>query len=304
MYKRISILGIAFFVCFSFSSCKKEIATIEQKQPVVTTTPSVAPSPSPTATPTPSPTIKPSPTATVTPSTSVTNGLSNNRLSFGYIPNKENLPVTINKAVDNLLTKYNGLYIDKRNNKNIYLTMDEGYENGYTSRILDTLKQKNIKCAFFITKQYLDKNENLVKRMIDEGHIVGNHTVSHPSLPPLSNEKIVSEIKTLHDAVLDKFSYKTTYFRTPSGEFSENVLSIINSLGYQPVFWSFAYRDWETDKQKGADNALNTVMNGIHNGCILLLHAVSKDNTDALPDIIDELKNKGYSFSSLNNIPK
>jgi peptidoglycan-N-acetylmuramic acid deacetylase len=180
--------------------------------------------------------------------------------------------------------------------------MDEGYENGYTSGILDTLKEKGVQCTFFITKQYLDKNEKLVKRMIDEGHIVGNHTVSHPSLPTISNEKVLYEIKTLHDAVLDKFSYKMTYFRTPSGEFSETVLSIINSLDYKTVFWSFAYRDWETDNQKGTEYALNTVTNGIHNGCILLLHAVSKDNANALPTIIDSLKNKGYNFSSLNNI--
>lgn len=301
MYKKALIFVITFLVSISFYGCKRDLP-IKEKPIETDVIPSPPKTPNPTASPSSKPTPKPSPTKTPTTTKNPTQNLSTNRLSFGYIPNKENLPVLINKDLNNLLNKYNSFYIDKKNNKNIYLTMDEGYENGYTSDILDTLKEKGVQCAFFITKQYLDKNEGLVKRMIDEGHIVGNHTVSHLSLPTISSEKVVYEIKALHDEVLNKFAYKMNYFRTPNGEFSESVLSIINSLGYSSVFWSFAYRDWEIDNQKGADYAFDKVLKGVHNGCILLLHAVSKDNKDALPSIIDELRSKGYIFSSLNNI--
>ena len=138
--------------------------------------------------------------------------------------------------------------------------------------------------------------------MISEGHIVGNHSVNHKSMPTLTDEEVKTEIMGLHDDVLSKFGYKMTYFRPPMGEYSESSLAVINSLGYRSVFWSFAYRDWETDVIRGKEYAIDNVNKGIHNGCVILLHAVSKDNADGLSEIIDSLREKGYVFSSLNNI--
>lgn len=228
--------------------------------------------------------------------------LDRTKTGFGYSPNSKNEQVSIGKKYEDLMTKYNAFFIDRSNTKNIYLTMDEGYENGYTEMILDTLKEKGVQCAFFVTMPYVEKNPQLVERMINEGHILGNHSVNHKSMPTLSDEEAKAEIKELHDYILTKYGYTMRYFRPPMGEYSESSLNTANELGYRSVFWSFAYRDWETDNFKGKDYAISSVNKGIHNGCVLLLHAVSKDNAEGLPEIIDSLREKGYIFSTLDNI--
>ncbi len=195
--------------------------------------------------------------------------------------------------------KYGAIFIEDNTN-DIYLTFDEGYENGYTPKILDVLKEKNVPAVFFVTYDYAKRNPELVQRMIDEGHIIGNHSYTHPSMPTLSIAKACVEITSLHDYIKENFDYTMTLFRPPMGEFSERTLALTQSLGYQSVFWSFAYVDWDTKKQMGAERAYKKVVDGLHNGAVYLLHAVSKDNAEILGAFINEAKKQGFQFSKLS----
>ncbi|MEE1350628.1 MAG: polysaccharide deacetylase family protein [Clostridia bacterium] len=201
-----------------------------------------------------------------------------------------------------MLEKYNGFYLDKKGNKNLYLTFDEGYENGFTAVILDTLKKTNTPAAFFCTGPYLEGQTELVKRMIDEGHIVGNHTVNHLNLPKQVPETVKSEITMLNDRCNELYGYKMQYMRPPEGEFSERTLAITNDLGMKTIMWSFAYKDWDINAQRGADYAYESVMPYLHDGAIILLHAVSSDNASALERIINDAVSEGYTFKSLDEL--
>ena len=195
--------------------------------------------------------------------------------------------------------KYDAVFI-KENTKKIYLTFDEGYENGYTAKILDTLKEKKTPAVFFVTYDYAKRNRDLVQRMIAEGHVVGNHSYTHPSMPALSLSKASGEITNLHSYIKENFNYTMTLFRPPMGEFSERTLALTQSLGYKSVFWSFAYVDWDPKKQMGADKAYAKTVSSLHNGAIFLLHAVSKDNAEILDSFIDEARKQGYTFAKLS----
>lgn len=184
----------------------------------------------------------------------------------------------------------------RENNQNIYLTFDEGYENGYTDDILDTLKEKGVQAVFFVTMPYVQSEPELVQRMIDEGHIVGNHSVNHPSFPEISLEECQQEIMELHDYVKENFGYEMSLFRFPMGEFSEADLKVVQDLGYRSVFWSFAYRDWLVDEQPDPQEAIATIEDKCHPGAIYLLHAVSETNAQILGQVIDDLRGKGYVF--------
>ncbi len=215
-----------------------------------------------------------------------------------------NAPPEVPETIQELIHTYDGLYLDTVP-KTLYLTFDEGYENGYTGQILDVLKKQDVKAAFFVTGPYLKKETELVKRMFDEGHIVGNHTVGHPSMPQLSGTKeVATEITELADMCQELYGQKMHYFRPPRGEYSERTLKITQDLGYKTVFWSFAYKDWEVNSQKGTDHAYEQIMKGVHDGAILLLHAVSKDNAEVLDRVITDLKNQGYQFRSLDEFGK
>ncbi len=225
-------------------------------------------------------------------------------LRWGIKRNKDNLPPQADPGAPALLEKYNGKYIGDIEKKTIYLTFDEGYENGYTPKILDVLSANNVKAAFFITGPYLKGHQDLVRRMVEEGHTVGNHTVHHPSLPAISNTEIENELIELERAFKEKFNKDMKFLRPPKGEYSERTLDITNRLGYVNLFWSFAYDDWYKDKTRGAEYAFDKVVSNIHNGAVILLHAVSKDNADALDGIIKELKRQGYEFGDINEIVK
>lgn len=177
--------------------------------------------------------------------------------------------------------------------KKICLTFDEGYENGYTAEILDVLKERNVKAVFFVTYDYCRTEPELVQRMIDEGHVVGNHSYTHPSMPDCSENEMIEEISVLHDYVAAQFGYEMTLFRFPKGEFSENALSVAQRLGYTSVFWSFAYNDWDTAAQPDPAEALQKIKNSTHSG-IYLLHAVSATNTQILGELLDYWKSEGY----------
>lgn len=196
--------------------------------------------------------------------------------------------------------KYDADFVrtDKQYSKKIYLTSDEGYENGYTSKLLDALKEKDVKIVFFVTLPYAKSEPKLVQRMIDEGHIVGAHSCTHPSggLPTLSLEKQKEEFTKLDEYMVKHFNYKMHVFRFPEGVFTEQSLALAQSLGYTSVFWSFAYADWDVNNQMDHKTALKKVVNGLHPGAIYLLHAVSSTNAAIMGDFIDQARAKGYTF--------
>ena len=230
-----------------------------------------------------------------------TSNLSNTTCAWGFVRKKNNVTPEFSAKYTKPLDAYEGIYVGNKEEKKIYLTFDEGYENGYTGAILDTLKETEVTAVFFVTMPYVKQNADLVKRMIDEGHIVGNHTVNHPSMPEvLDDEKLKKEIMDLHDYLKDNFNYEMTFLRPPKGEYSERTLKIALDLGYRTVLWSSAYDDWDVNKQARLDYARGMILNNLHNGSVILLHAVSKDNTALLGEVIDETRKQGYEFCSLN----
>lgn len=226
---------------------------------------------------------------------------SNETKSWSWKRNQEHTPPIAYTDLD--LSKFDTYYLGDTTQKVIYLTFDEGYENGFTTTILNVLKENDVKAAFFVTQTYVRDNPELAKRMKEEGHVVGNHSVTHPSFPDLSDEELTYEIqetaryfKEVTGFVMDSF------IRPPKGEYSERTLAFSKNLGWKSIFWSVAYQDWDTNNQPGADYAFNHVMENYHPGAIILLHAVSESNTQALDRIIKGLKEEGYRFASLKEL--
>ena len=193
-------------------------------------------------------------------------------------------------------SKYNSFAIKENQKKVIYLTFDQGYENGYTAKILDTLKEKNVKATFFVLTDYVKRNPELIKRMINEGHTIGNHSVHHYSMPTLDINTARKEITELHDYMQEEYNYTMYLFRPPMGEYSEQSLAVTQSCGYRTVLWSYAYADWDSKKQMNPSAALEKVTKAAHSGCIYLLHSVSSTNASILGNLIDNLKAEGYTF--------
>ena len=233
-------------------------------------------------------------------------GLSKKKHGFSFGIAKDGKPHSqsvLNQKTFDSFKNVEALALDtKTKEKVMYLTFDNGYEyKNLTADILDTLKEKKVKAAFFITLSYAKQNKALVKRMIDEGHTVGNHSATHPSFPDISRKEMAKEIAELDNFLRKEFSYTSPYFRFPAGEYSENALELVTSIGFKSVFWSVAYTDWDTSKQNGKKFAFDTVTKRFHPGAVILLHAVSKDNAAALSDIIDKAKKEGYKFKTLDN---
>lgn len=234
------------------------------------------------------------------------NGLSTKSHSFSFGVAKNGKPHSQSVSNQRTFDKYknvDALALDtKTEEKIMYLTFDNGYEyKNLTADILDTLKKKQVKAAFFVTLSYAKDNPKLVQRMIDEGHIVGNHSTTHPVFPTLSRTEMAKEIATLDNYLREEFSYTSPYFRFPTGAYSECSLELVTSLGFRSVFWSVAHADWDTSAQKGKDYAFSTVTSRFHPGAVILLHAVSKDNAKALGKIIDEAHAQGYQFKTLDD---
>lgn len=211
----------------------------------------------------------------------------------------------VGNADKETLSKYDAYYVGNENEKNIYLTFDAGYENGYTEKILDTLKEQKVPATFFLVGNYLEKNPELVKRMIKEGHIVANHTYSHKDLRYVSDEEFKKQVNDLADL------YKKTtgqeikkYLRPPEGTFNEHSLAMAKSMGYKTIFWSLAYNDWNNNQQKSYSEVFDKVLPKLHNGCILLLHSTSKTNGEVLGDLLSKIKEEGYTFKSLDELTK
>ncbi|MGM8213646.1 delta-lactam-biosynthetic de-N-acetylase [Virgibacillus sp. W0430] len=221
---------------------------------------------------------------------------------WGYKKNTEHKIPEIGKY-EQLLNKHGAYYADTSGEKAVYLTFDNGYEQGYTESILNVLKKARVPATFFVTGHYVQEEPELVKRMVEEGHIIGNHSYHHPDFTEINKQAIKQELQALEAAVAEVSNQKMMkYLRPPRGTFSEQTLQWANELGYIHIFWSLAFKDWETNKQKGWNYAYDQLMDQIHPGAIILLHTVSSDNAAALEKMITDLRKEGYAFKSLDDL--
>ncbi len=207
------------------------------------------------------------------------------------------------------IEKYNCRYVDKMHgdgneDKVLYLTFDAGYENGNIELILNEMKAQNVAGSFFILENLVKKNPELVKRMADEGHLVCNHTARHRDMSRVKDiETFEKELKRLEDAYTECTQKQLAkIYRPPEGRFSELNLQFTDSLGYKTVFWSFAYEDWDNNKQMSEDKAIEKVLGGTHNGAVILLHPTSSTNAKIISRLITEWKSQGYRFETLDNL--
>ena len=219
-------------------------------------------------------------------------------LSFQVEGQPPAAPVTAQK-----LRELGGAYWDEDGAKVLYLTFDAGYENGYTAKILDILKELEVPAAFFVTGDYLDRNADLVRRMAAEGHIVGNHTMSHPDMTKVDGETFRAELKGVEDkyfAITEQTLPK--YYRPPQGVYDEASLKRAQEKGYQTVFWSLAYADWDNDRQPSPDEAVEKLNRRIHDGAVVLLHATSKTNAEILERLLTGWMEMGYRFEPITEL--
>ncbi|WP_407676519.1 delta-lactam-biosynthetic de-N-acetylase [Perspicuibacillus lycopersici] len=229
--------------------------------------------------------------------------VSNTPINWGFKKAKDEVPPEAGAEYDNLLKKYDAFYKADPNKKVVYFTFDNGYENGYTGKILDVLKKEQVPATFFVTGHYLESAPDLVKRMVKEGHIVGNHSWGHPDFTRISDEKLKEELAKVKQKTAELTGQKEMIFlRPPRGVFSERTLKVAKDAGYIHVFWSLAFVDWDVKRQKGWEYSYNEIMRQVHPGAVILLHTVSKDNADALEKAIQDLKKRGYQFASLNDL--
>ncbi len=214
----------------------------------------------------------------------------------------EGMQPTGNVTADEL-KKYDAYYIGDKENKVIYLTFDAGYENGYTPAILDALKKHNVKSTFFLVGNYLTTSPDLVKRMVEEGHIVANHTYHHPNMSKISTvEAFTKEIQDLENEFYHITGQRMAkYYRPPQGKYSTENLTMAKDLGYRTFFWSLAYVDWYNDKQPSKEEAFKKLLGRIHPGAIVLLHSTSKTNAEVLDELLTKWEGMGYTFGSLDD---
>ena len=210
----------------------------------------------------------------------------------------------IGPAGSDELRQYDAAYLGDPTDKVIYLTFDAGYENGSTAKILDTLKKHNIPAAFFLVGNYMEKNADLVRRMVDEGHIVGNHTMHHPDMSKLTDkaafQKELTDLEDLFRTVTGKELPK--FYRPPQGLYSAENLKIAKEMGYKTVFWSLAYVDWNNDSQPTAEYAFSKLLPRTHNGAVVLLHSTSQTNAEILDELLTKWKDIGYRFESIEKL--
>lgn len=221
---------------------------------------------------------------------------------WGYTRNNDHKVPEVGKYKE-ILEKNGAYYADHSGDKDIYLTFDNGYEQGHTADILDVLKEEKVPATFFVTGHYVKDRPDLVKRMANEGHIIGNHSYHHPDFTIINKDTIKKELDELEASVAKITDQKKLqYLRPPRGTFSQNTLQWTKELGYTHVFWSLAFADWKTDQQKGGAYAHKEIMSQLHPGAIILLHTVSSDNAEALKQVITDAKKQGYSFKSLDDL--
>ena len=206
------------------------------------------------------------------------------------------------------IEKYNGYYVDKRcgktsEDKVLYLTFDAGYENGNVAKILDVLKEEQVPAAFFVLKNIVLKQEVLLKRMVKEGHTVCNHTMSHRDTTKMNETEFKQELLGLAELYKDVIGEEMPcYYRPPEGCFNEKTLQWASDMGYKTVFWSFAYVDWDNERQPDPEKAKEKIKKHTHNGAVILLHPTSETNAKILSDVIRDWKAQGYRFGTLDEL--
>ena len=223
--------------------------------------------------------------------------------SWGLSFRQEGTAPIGNAGVDQL-KRYDAVYIGDTTQKVLYLTFDAGYENGCTEKILDTLKKHEVKAAFFLVGNYIEKNADLVRRMVEEGHIVGNHTMHHYDMSKIADKGVFSkelqDLETLYKDVTGQEMPK--FYRPPQGTYSEENLKMAKELGYKTVFWSLAYVDWNNDSQPTKEQAFAKLLPRTHDGAVVLLHSTSKTNAEILDQLLTKWKEMGYSFASVEEL--
>lgn len=229
--------------------------------------------------------------------------VSTNISNWGLKFNAEGTAPMGNASKD-FLKKYNAYYVGEQDEKYIYLTFDAGFENGNTPNILDTLKEHDVKAAFFLVGHYLEEEPGLVKRMVEEGHIVGNHTYHHPDMSLISDrESFTRELTSLEELYKEITGEEMPkYYRPPQGKFNEENLKMADELGYKTIFWSLAYVDWYKDKQPTKEHAFSKLIPRIHPGAVVLLHSTSETNELILDELLTKWKDLGYTFKSLDEL--
>lgn len=230
--------------------------------------------------------------------------LPTQRIEHSYGVAKDSQPHMNSVGAQNFFQskKYKAVcYDNKSEEKVLYLTFDCGWENGMTDKVLDTLKEKNVPAAFFCTLDHIKSSPELIARMINEGHIVGNHSAKHPNFAEIDRQRMADEILECDNYLRTNFGYTSPFFRFPEGCYTESALELVGSMGYTSVFWSCAYADWDVNATKGGDHAFSTVTARLHPGAIILLHSVSPDNAEALGRIIDFARENGYEFRALSD---
>ena len=223
--------------------------------------------------------------------------------NWGLSFQEEGKPPVANASAD-YLKQFDAYYAQDTDDKVIYLTFDAGYENGNTPAILDALKKHSAPAAFFLVGNYLETSPELVKRMVAEGHTVGNHTYHHPDMSKISTPETFSkELTDLEDLFLQITGQPMEkYYRPPQGKYSEANLQMAKDLGYRTFFWSLAYVDWYEDRQPGHEEALNKLTSRIHPGAVVLLHSTSKTNGEILDELLTRWEEMGYRFGRLSDL--
>lgn len=210
----------------------------------------------------------------------------------------------IGNATPEYLKEFHSYFVGDTTEKKIYLTFDAGYENGYTPAILDALKKHNVKATFFVVGNFIKENPDLIKRMVSEGHIVGNHTYHHPDMSKIADQesfqKELTSLEELYEQTTGQKMQK--FYRPPQGKFSESNLKQADQLGYKTIFWSLAYVDWYEDKQPSKEEAFGKLLPRIHPGAIVLLHNTSKTNGEILDELLTKWEEKGYCFGTLEEL--
>lgn len=224
-------------------------------------------------------------------------------MHWGFKKTTDGKSIEMDTKTKELLEKYDAIYEGDTSKKIIYFTFDNGYENGYTESILDTLKKHDIQATFFLTGHYVDSASDLVKRMVKDGHIIGNHSDGHPNMAKLSEQELIKEWQAFDKRLSKVVDIDRTYYtRPPEGIYNEQVLKVGAENDYRHIFWSIAFKDWERDVRRGGDYAYNELMKQLHPGAIILMHTVSADNAEALPRFIETVKEQGYTFGSISDL--
>ena len=224
-----------------------------------------------------------------------------------YIKRNGNLRPHIQKD-QKFIYDFNGFFIDKKrtdeeDDKVLYITFDAGYENGNIAKILDVLYNESVPAAFFLLDNIILKNTELVTRMTKEGHLICNHTKNHKNLTNATAEEITKNLTDLEKICEEKTGYKMDkFFRFPEGKYSQSALECVNALGYKTIFWSFAYEDWDDQRQPKEEYAIKKILSNTHNGEVVLLHPTSSTNAQILPQLIQKWREMGYRFGTLNEL--